>query len=379
MRSSSNRRRRLSRDTVVADGVLLLERDTRWVNMESKDEDDKSSVSSIVNSVVGGIANASAALMDKGLVKRVQEGLCRDVDAKTVLNGGYSGEHVVMSPHIIHMLSNYAISSTGRVLVVCAPADSGKSRAAYFLIHGNHPYRPKRSLMISAAGMEDFPAEFSALLGAPKAAPNLSELLCTALAKTKEPKDRSASQIVAGAAGDVMDSVFCLFENKQQFVEEIGLYGERQVKPNERLAKTFRRMPVLIIDNFNKATDESRRFTEKLFQEASQRGVFVLMLTTNESWASKLVGLNGGSKIKPLHGNVNNTDYEIVGHFRGVPEWNEMPWPVPTLRDCVRPLCQEHGIDPALVVPDGAKMTPVEAGDKLLRMIGAVEPNGDIV
>lgn len=42
-----------------------------------------------------------------------------------------------------------------------------------------------------------------------------------------------------------------------------------------------------------------------------------------------------------------------------------MAWPVETLRDSIQLLCQEHAIDADEIIPDGSKMTPVQAGDKL--------------
>lgn len=100
--------------------------------------------------------------------------------------------------------------------------------------------------------------------------------------------------------------------------------------------------------------------------------VFVFILTTVESWATTLVGLNGGSKIKPLHGNVDNANYIITDPFPAgeVPRWNSLGWPVPTLRELIRPFCVKHSIDPATVVPDGAEMTPVMANDRALQAAG---------
>jgi hypothetical protein len=87
---------------------------------------------------------------------------------------------------------------------------------------------------------------------------------------------------------------------------------------------------MLIIDNFNYATDKNKKFVEKLIQEASQFKVFVFILTRSKQWATTLASINGGSKLKPLHGNVDNANYEIIDPFQGVPEWNTLPWPMET-------------------------------------------------
>jgi hypothetical protein len=293
--------------------------------------------------------------------------LACDAKAKTVLNGDYSGSDVVKSPHIEHMLDAYKVASTGRIIVVCSPADSGKTKAAEFLIHGKHPYRPDRSLMISAASMEDFEGQFSSKeLGVKSAGPHLGQLLCVALTSAKP---SSAAELVA-KAGNAMDTVFCTFSEKHPFTEstEINMYGPEQLPSISVKREGF---PMLIIDNFNEATDKNKVFVTKLLHEASQYGVFVFILTSVQDWATTLVGLNQGCKIKPLHGNVDNADYEITGPFPEgqVPVWNSLPCPVETLRELIRPMCDKHGIDPVTVVWDGAEMNPAKASKRALHAV----------
>jgi hypothetical protein len=227
--------------------------------------------------------------------------------------------------------------------------------------------------MINSSAMEDFPTEFSRdELGVEKqqaAGPVLGQILCQALTSVEPPSSAGEFADKAGT-GKAMDNATCTLQERRPFVETnaINMYGPGQI-PSPALDR--KRLPMLIIDNFNRATDKNKDFVEKLLQEASQFGVFVFILTSNETWATTLVGLNQGCKIKPLHGNVNNADYEITKHFRGVPEWNTLPWPVETLRELIRPVCVKHGIDPVTVVPDGAVMLPVTANDRAIRATGS--------
>jgi hypothetical protein len=117
----------------------------------------------------------------------------------------------------------YNVASTGRIIVVCSPADSGKTKAAEFFIHGKHPYRPDRSLMISAASMEDFEGQFSSKeLGVESAGPHLGQILCVALTSAKP---SSAAELVANAR-NAMDTVLCTVSGKHSFTEstEINMY-----------------------------------------------------------------------------------------------------------------------------------------------------------
>jgi hypothetical protein len=147
---------------------------------------------------------------------------------------------------------------------------------------------------------------------------------------------------------------------------EINMYGSKQI-PSPAFDREG--LPMLIIDNFNEATDKNKKFVEKLLDEASHFGVFVFILTSVQTWATTLVGLNEGSKIKPLHGNVNNADYGITDSFRGVPDWNTLQWPAETLRELIWPTCEKHGIDPVTLVQDNAGLNPVEVQDRVLNAI----------
>jgi hypothetical protein len=267
-----------------------------------------------------------------------------------------------MSPHIRRMTGAYSVASTGRIIVVCAPANSGKHTAAEFFMHGNHPFRPERSLMISAAGMEDFPLNFSEVLGVKSAHLHLPELFCLALTQGDLPVGGSMFL----KAGDAVDSSFCLTPVRRFLKQDIEMYGQERIEPPKVDLGKF---PLLIIDNFNLATRKNKEFVTKLLQTVAAEGVFVFILTTNEAWATTLAGLNGGSKIKPLFGNVNNPDYTLVGEFTGVPVWNTLQWSVEALRELIRPNCEKYKVDPAAVVPDGAIMTPVVAQDTLIALL----------
>jgi hypothetical protein len=336
-------------------------------------EDDKSAISSLIGSVVGHISSNSRLILEKGRLETLKATLTRDAAAKTVLNGGYAGKQVVKSPHIERMVAAYRVASSGRVIIMYSPADNGKTRAAEFFLHGKHPFRPDRSLMASAAAMEDFATQFSSKqLRIASVGPNLGEILCGALAHQETTTSNSSSAAaaeLAATAGDVVETALCILPEKRSFSDnkEITMYGSEQIPcPGVDFDEGF---PVLIIDNFNVATDKNKEFVTKLFQEASQFGVFVFILTSNESWATTLAGLNGGSKIKPLHGNVDNADYELTDPFEGAPRWNTLPWPVETLRELIRPLCEKHSIDPVKVVPEGAQMLPVTAQDRARALV----------
>jgi hypothetical protein len=75
-------------------------------------------------------------------------------------------------------------------------------------------------------------------------------------------------------------------------------------------------LPVdLIIDDFMCDTKVNRLFLFKLFIKAAENKVVVFILIKEEGWATEMIHMNGGTKIIPLHGNVNNTAFKVSGPF----------------------------------------------------------------
>jgi hypothetical protein len=260
--------------------------------------EEESAFSSLVGSVVSAISTIGRrifGIFGIGLLGELQISLARDAAGKSVLNGGYSGKPVVMSPHIRRMTDSsvQCCLHWKHISCVCAPAGSGKSTAVEFFMHGNHPLRPERSLMISAAGMKYFPLNFSELMGVKSAHLRLDETLCNCLALNQN----------LPVGGSLVDSSLCsLTAPVRRFKQDIEMYGQERI---ERPRNDIGNLPLLIIDNFNLATEKNKIFVTKLLQTAAAGGVFVFIMTTNDAWATSLAGLNGGSKIKPLFGNVN--------------------------------------------------------------------------
>jgi hypothetical protein len=299
-----------------------------------------------------GIANFNLVKLD----------LARHAAAKTVVNTDVKNKAVVVSPHISRMLDAYELASGGGVLVLCAPSDSGKTCAAEYLMLGDHAFRPDQSLMISAVAMKNFAVEFADLtLGCKKAGPFLSKLLCQALAT-----DPGSVQGSVAKAGKVASMGSCKASEAVAFNNNTPLssYGPNDTYTSEPI-ETFQRLPVLILDNFNEESQENTTFVKNLLQDATDHEVLVFILTKESDWASKMVKLNGGTKIKPLFGNVNNPDYSEVGTFSGEPDWNTLGWDVETLRELIRPQCVKNSLDPIELIPDRAVVGPREAKAKV--------------
>jgi hypothetical protein len=246
----------------------------------------------------------------------------------------------------------------GGAWVVCAPSNQGKTLAMEFLIHGDHSFRPKRSLKIDATNMKDFPKDCASFLNCPAAANSLAQILCKAVAGTA-PKDDVAINFAAKAslrAGKMVckPDVMIPFDTliKMRDADQHGVL---------HLAQGSVPCPILIIDEFYCETKENVDFVRLLYKEASSLGVVVFIITTNKKWATKLIKLNGGEKIKPLVNNIDNDGYTGTDRFLEEPQWNDLSWTVPQLRFLVGPSCSKHGLDPVKVIPEGRMYSPSEA------------------
>lgn len=188
-----------------------------------------------------------------------------------MLNGGVKNKDVVVSPNIKHMLVSYRGASTGGVVVVCSPPDSGKTHAAEFLMHGDHPFRPDRSLKVTTVSMKDFPSEYaSECLGVEKAAPTINRILCDALSSTEVARGSAAATAASNLVAEgrnLADEVLCMSPRHPITIDgnaRMSVYGQEKVcrNPESCPSPAFRRLPLLVIDNFDEQTDENEAFAK---------------------------------------------------------------------------------------------------------------------
>ena len=280
---------------------------------------------------------------------------------------------VSMSPIIRAMLEACFLSlggggGNGATWVVCAPTDQGKTVAAQFLIHGNHTLRPKRSLKIDATNMTNFAKDFAEYLQCRAAESFMSQLLCEALSDTA-PKGNDSIVAKASAAAMNETGKYLCAPGKAIAVENLmEMRDAEKYKILKLETDNDEPAPILIIDEFYCDTEENQKFVRTLLRDAAAKGIIVFLMTRDQVWASKLINLNGGTKCKPLHRNVDNQEYDGSKRFTESPVWNEFFWPVKDLRELVRPMCEEFDITPETAVPDNAKLTPGEAKKTVMKL-----------
>jgi len=112
-------------------------------NRHRQQQQHSANIISIVYSSVDGTVQASV-VTDYDVFGNLIQRLVYSSTKHTNLDAGASGEErttkMIISPHLNHMLH-----------AMWAPADSGKTAAAEYLMHGNHDFHSARALKSSAA------------------------------------------------------------------------------------------------------------------------------------------------------------------------------------------------------------------------------------
>lgn len=84
-------------------------------------------------------------------------------------------------------------------------------------------------------------------------------------------------------------------------------------------------LPILIIDGLVKS-EANKNFVNKLYNEAYQAKIMVLILVKDPSWGAELISMNGGTHILPVDGVVSNPRISLGKPFTDIPQWNMMKW-----------------------------------------------------
>lgn len=94
----------------------------------------------------------------------------------------------------------------------------------------------------------------------------------------------------------------------------------KEIPPNE----AGQYQPILILDDWNTAIDEEKKFIKELAQEAHRKRVMVVILTDDKTVAWELCQQNGLERIQPLPGSfVEPADPLKVG---GQIDWLSLDW-----------------------------------------------------
>jgi hypothetical protein len=191
----------------------------------------------------------------------------------------------------------------------------------------------------------------------------LSTLLCEALCDTApiaDSKKTGKLTKVNTSATYIAEEVLC--KPRKSFAAG-GTIEMRNAEKHKMLKMgncTGRPAPILIIDEFYAASEENEEFVRTLLKDAAKSGICVFLITREPDWASKLITLNDGTKVKPLPINVDNEGYNGALRFQGDALWNELFWSVDELRELAKPMCEKMNLDVTEVVPDGSQLTPGE-------------------
>jgi hypothetical protein len=230
------------------------------------------SLSSSANSAVD-LATKAATEITVAVCQENLDSLAAQQSIVNACDVRQTGEYrICMAPLIDGMLMACSLTigeaderGEGGAWVVCAPTNQGKTFAMEFLIHGDHSFRPKRSLKIDATNMKDFPKDCASFLNCPAAANSLAQILCQAVAGTAAKASLRAGKMMCKP--DVMIPFDTLIEMRDADQHGVLHLGQGSVP-----------CPILIIDEFYCETKENAEFVRLLYKEASNLGVVVFII-----------------------------------------------------------------------------------------------------
>ncbi|CAB9512929.1 expressed unknown protein [Seminavis robusta] len=242
---------------------------------------------------------------------------------------------LVASDTINIFVNHYAQAIPGKTYICYGVSGCGKTVAAVHLLHGEDINFdcPKRAIMVNAGGSEDFPTDFALQQNAPNAASLLVNILCASLVFQEKKKDSRAAAT----------KIWEMFSHLRRLAEgcvtpaaeepSIRLHDTAQLAQVTRGRQIATRadLPILIIDDLPESK-ANRGFVSGLYTRAHAMKISVLILTKDERWATKMKDINGGVKVLPVDGAINNPRGDSVEPFVQDPQWTGMTWRLPDLR-----------------------------------------------
>lgn len=235
---------------------------------------------------------------------------------------------LVASDTVNMFVKHYAQAIPGKTYVCYGKSGCGKTMAAAHLLHNSYDKDcPKRAIMVNAGGSKDFPTDFCLQQNAANATPHLVDILCTSLI-FQEKKDAANNfgsmvrkiwsdfcRLGAGCFAPTVDEPRICLQDSSRLI---------QIGRGREISSRYD-LPILIIDDLPES-EANERFVSRLYTRAYALKISVLILTKDDQWATKIKDINGGVKILPVDGAIENPRGNSVEPFTGEPRWNGMGW-----------------------------------------------------
>ena len=208
--------------------------------------------------------------------------------------------------------------------------------------------------MVNAEGSKDFAKDFSMQQNAANAAPHLVNILCAS--KFQEKKDAAKDfgtkvykvwsgfcRLGEGCFAPMVDEPSICLQDSRRLI---------QISRGREISSRFD-LPTLIIDDLPES-EANDRFVNRLYTRAYAEKISVLILTKDDQWATKMIkDINGGVKILPVDGEIENPRGNSVEPFTEVPRWTGMGWNLADLQLFALKIPGETVLNPLLKYQDG--------------------------
>ena len=221
----------------------------------------------------------------------------------------------------------YVTAIAGKTYVCCGISGSGKTTAAFYLLHGNYDasQRPERAIMIRESDSTNVPLTVCQKhFGAPHAAPVLHSILIQALKPPEQRKivpPRNLKESI-----EVTKTFLARSCRTPSFETNLVQISNAEEMGSSKVRHNCSALPLLIIDGLA-PSEANRNFVSSLYEVAFDAKVAIFVIVKDEDFANDLCRINGGRHVLPADPLINNPRGENVGRrFTEVPDWNRMTW-----------------------------------------------------
>lgn len=129
--------------------------------------------------------------------------------------------------------------------------------------------------------------------------------------------------------------------------------------------------PFLLLDEFNQVTEQDIREFDSFMRACENKGFYLIIITSNEDVANKLVALNAWKKIRPLQSVHDGPATNIVGEAgyaeNKVPTWKTVQWTPEQLRKVIKIHLPNTDFDNFDFIKEG--MVPTDALDAARKVV----------
>lgn len=358
-------------------------------------EAESNPMRSVIRDVaVGGVAGSAASDIGKGLSPAVLETLMSEwyntsIQYQVILNGeNYQDtrlhSHKIRTDMFECMQQAYKqwqMQAIGVVMVLYADSSTGKTHSSTYLLDKIAAEKPlKRGLYVSGGKNREISYDLAVanMIGVPKGVGGNFTWIKT-LCKTLS--GDAPETITSETINQGQNFLSWVTEILQNGLRLLGIWQEADTEADDSSENNSNRPrpanqvgvypPILVLDDFDTATEVEMKFVKELAQQAYLNRIFVLILTDNIEAAQKICQQNKLERITPLLNSYSQPGGEELKLGDKIC-WKSFRWSRKQLTELAGKVTDLQEFPESAFDSDGC-LSVVEAGMSPIRALKAVD------